>query len=240
MTKQAEIMEARYGLPHTWVHEPYSTRWAHREGLFRIILGRLGPANDILDYGCGDGWYAARFVRAGFRVSGVDKSERAIGFASRIIPEGRFTTTDGTVIPFPDSSFDAVTCIQVLEHLTEEEIAAALGEFQRVLRPGGRLIVSVPSVNRPMSKAHLRHYAAASLKAALSAFGEVTNITGHEAKGAWPLRMKKLLDNRFWSLRGVSRFFYEKYYFSKLNDIHPESANNLVAVVRKKSRITDD
>jgi len=212
-------------------------RWAHKEGLCRIVLARLERAKDVLDYGCGDGWYAARFVVAGLRTCGVDKSARAIGFASRIVPEGRFEVADGSAIPFPDSSFDAVTCIQVFEHMTEEAIAAALREIARVLRPGGKLIVSVPSTNRPMSKAHLRHYTVASLEAGLSGFGCISEIVGHEARNRWSLRARKVFDNRFWLCRLPARFFYDRFYLRRLNEVSPSSAMNLVAVLVKAPAI---
>ncbi len=230
MTKQARIMEARYGVPYNWLHEPYSSRWAHKEGLCRIVLGFLGTAKDILDYGCGDGWYAARFTAIG-SVTGIDISERAIGFAKLIVPEGKFLVDRSISILLPDRSYDIVVCLQVLEHLPEADVAAALLEFRRVLKPGGRLIVSVPSIHRPFSKAHLRHYTPETFKSTLTAVGEVEEMVGHESSSRFALWSRKLLDNRLWLARAAARVFYERMYFKFWNLVPAEKGNNLIAVV---------
>ena len=60
---------------------------------------------------------------------------------------------DITNIPVPDESFDAIMCIEVLEHLPEPMLA--LDEFQRILKPGGKLILTAPfSSNLHMAPYH--------------------------------------------------------------------------------------
>jgi ubiquinone/menaquinone biosynthesis C-methylase UbiE len=48
-------------------------------------------------------------------------------------------------MPFPDASFDVVVCAEVLEHIPAPDREPALGEMLRVLRPGGRMIVTFPA-----------------------------------------------------------------------------------------------
>lgn len=54
-----------------------------------------------------------------------------------------FLVGDATQLPFPDNSFDAVTMFDVLEHIPDD--LAAIAEAQRVLRPGGYLLISTPN-----------------------------------------------------------------------------------------------
>jgi SAM-dependent methyltransferase len=107
-----------------------------RRGL-RAGLGEFLPdlAGAVLDVGCGRKPY--RPLTRATRYVGVDldtPATRALAAAD--------VYYDGRRLPFPDASFDAVLCSQVLEHVfTPEEF---LREIRRVLRPGGVLLLAVP------------------------------------------------------------------------------------------------
>ena len=97
----------------------------------------------VLDLGCGDGRVAARLAEAGARVTGVDPSAVALERARRAHPELELqpTAPDGT-LPFPDASFEAVVCLNVLQHVADTQ--SLLSEVRRVLAPAGLLAVAVP------------------------------------------------------------------------------------------------
>lgn len=96
----------------------------------------------VLDAGCGPGLYAEELLRRGAVVSAIDASEEQLRLARARLPE----STDihravlGEPLPFPDEAFDLVICALVIHHVRDR--AAAFREFYRVLRPGGRAIVS--------------------------------------------------------------------------------------------------
>lgn len=99
----------------------------------------------VLDAGCGDGNFAASLADAGYQMRGLDMSESGIELASaRGI--GSFTRAsiyDDLTSPFAGvASFDAIVCIEVIEHLYSPRIFVRLA-FD-ALRPGGLLILTTP------------------------------------------------------------------------------------------------
>ncbi len=98
----------------------------------------------ILDFGCGCGRVTRRWVGLrGIRVYGSDRDERAIEWCRRNLPFAQFET-NGLAPPlaFDDEAFDLVYALSVLTHLPEELQLLWLRELHRVLRPGGRLLVT--------------------------------------------------------------------------------------------------
>ncbi|GLX01373.1 methyltransferase [Microtetraspora sp. NBRC 16547] len=97
----------------------------------------------ILDAGCGSGPLFAALRDRGAIVTGIDKSARMLELARRRLGDDADVQVAelGSPLPFPDDTFDDVTASLVLHYL--EDWGPALAELRRVLKPGGRLIVSV-------------------------------------------------------------------------------------------------
>jgi SAM-dependent methyltransferase len=102
------------------------------------VAGRL-----ILDAGCGSGPLFAALRDRGAIVTGFDKSAAMVELARRRLGDGAdLRVADlGSRLPFPDGRFDDVIASLVLHYL--EDWGPALAELRRVLKPGGRLLVSV-------------------------------------------------------------------------------------------------
>ena len=88
----------------------------------------------VLDVGAGDGRHARECIRRGAHVVAVD--------TEAVADAGWVLRADGRRLPFPDATFDRVIAAEVLEHVPDDRTAMA--ELARVLRPGGRLAVTVP------------------------------------------------------------------------------------------------
>lgn len=100
---------------------------------------------DILDAGCGTGGMMIALERFG-RVTGCDLSALALDFG-RQRNLSRLAQSTVTQLPFPANHFDLVTSFDVLYHRAVGDYHIALGEFYRVLKPGGRLFLRLPAYN---------------------------------------------------------------------------------------------
>ena len=134
--------------------EPFTTALERmnrfQEPEARTLIADLGlpRGSHGLDVGCGVGLYTlwlAEAVGPQGRVVGIEPSaervEAARALAGGTLPAPRleFREGDGTTLEFPDATLDWVWCGDVLHHI--QETGRGLGEFARVLRPGGRVIV---------------------------------------------------------------------------------------------------
>lgn len=111
--------------------------------LVRRWLTALSSATRVLDAGCGEGVLVEEFAGR-LDIEGLDPN-----YSSARVRTGSLTS-----LPYPDGSFDKALCLDVLEHLTFDEQPRALAELQRVLRPGGELLVSVPNLAHLQSRVH--------------------------------------------------------------------------------------
>jgi SAM-dependent methyltransferase len=104
----------------------------------------------VLDVGCGAGYLLGKAAERAPLAVGVDLDEDRLraardGFLHRERPNRglvEFAVADGQRLPFADASFDRIICTETLEHV--EAVSQTIRELARVLKPGGRLAVSVP------------------------------------------------------------------------------------------------
>ena len=142
--------------------------WWYR-GRRRIVAGELErlalPSGArLLDAGCGSGRTLDDLTRFG-RVTGLDLSPLAVRTARGRGHDVR--QADILDMPLPDGRFDAVTCLDVLEHIRDD--GRALSELLRVTRPGGAIVVTVPAYPslwsaHDVANEHFRRYRRTTLR----------------------------------------------------------------------------
>jgi SAM-dependent methyltransferase len=154
--------------------DEYHWWYRGRRRVIRAELDRLGlpPTAAILDAGCGSGRTLEELVDYG-AVKAIELDPQAAAAARARgcgeVREGRLEQ-----LPWPDASFDLVTCLDVIEHTPDDRLT--LRELRRVTRPGGALLVTVPAYQvlwsaHDEANHHFRRYSRRSLRAAATEGG---------------------------------------------------------------------
>lgn len=123
--------------------------------LYRLGLAfsalRLGPRDEVLDFGAGTCWTSALLVRMGIRTAALDVSPAALEIGRRVLeavprpsaaPGPELRTYDGRRFPFDDGRFDAILCYDSFHHVPNHD--EILDEMHRVLKPDGRVVFCEP------------------------------------------------------------------------------------------------
>jgi len=122
----------------------------------------LSPGKVLLDVACGAGGPALRIAATtGCSIVGIDVHERAVTTASSLAARRgladrvEFRSTDATgPLPFPDAEFDAITCIDAINHFSDRP--RVIAEWARLLKVGGRLLFTDPiTVTGPLTNAEV-------------------------------------------------------------------------------------
>lgn len=109
-----------------------------------IAAAEISDGDKILEVGCGTGVLARELIKlvgAMGSVTGLDLSESMLGVARKICPQVDFRQGNAMDLPFDDAAFDVVIAPFMLMFVPEP--AKAVSELQRVLKPGGRMVLSV-------------------------------------------------------------------------------------------------
>lgn len=111
------------------------------------------PVDSILDIGCGTCLYWPVLKNYSRSITGVDSSAEMLGAASGLIRKmgwdnARLIQYDGLRMDFPESSFDAIVCLDLLHHVSD--LKQMLPQISRFLKPGGRLFILEPNALNPL------------------------------------------------------------------------------------------
>jgi len=187
-----------------WADAPRDPEpWAFAERR-ALLLGEVRAGERVLDLGCGAGRFLAVLREAGAEPVGVEVAEAAAERARENVPgaDVRLLEPDGS-LPLGHGEVDLVWCSEVLEHIAD--VGHALLEVRRVLRRGGRLLLTVPFHGRLQAAAialtrfdahfdplgqHVRFFTAHSLARTLEAAGFAPEV---RARGGVPALRRMLV-----------------------------------------------
>ena len=145
------VYTERYFLETAAGHEPW-TRSGGRELDPRyagtLAFAGFAPGETLVDVGCGRGELLVAAVAAGARRAvGIEYAPAGVELARRTVgvheagERAEVLHADARALPLPDGEADLVTMLDLVEHLAPDELASALQEAHRVLRPGGKILV---------------------------------------------------------------------------------------------------
>ncbi len=172
------------------------------------VLRLLGTDHDVLDVGCGSGAMGEAARAAGNRVTGVELAESAVEAARKRLDRAlRFDVTDVTGLARElGEKYDRIVFADILEHLPDP--ASVLSAYSSLLKPGGRVLISVPNVaawtvrfglllgnfeyaeSGILDRTHLRFYTRRSGIRLLEDAGfhlQRWDLTPHMTRAVWPL-----------------------------------------------------
>ncbi|GAB35420.1 class I SAM-dependent methyltransferase [Gordonia otitidis] len=147
---------------------PAENYWFRRHEIAYRFIAESCRGLHVLEAGSGEGYGGAMLAAEGATVTCVDYDASAVEHTRRRYPQ--LTMIQGNLVdlPLPDESVDVVVNFQVIEHLWDQ--AAFIAECRRVLRPGGRLLISTPNRitfspgrDTPLNPFHTRELDAAEL-----------------------------------------------------------------------------
>lgn len=136
-----EFMHERY-VPGTW------SKITEYEHLPRYAFARTYAVGaQVLDFGCGTGYGAAQLAEVAEHVLGLDASADALVWARATHDHSHlsFEQRDDLGRGLPASSFDLITCFEMIEHVDEDTQREAVQSFARLLRPAAKLLISTPN-----------------------------------------------------------------------------------------------
>ena len=170
--------------------------------LLETHYARMGQLQ-ILDIGCGTGAMLDDLRPFG-DVIGADFSPEALQFCVTRGAPADLARADVRRLPFADSSFDVVTAMDIIEHIDDDK--AASSEIFRVLKPGGRLLVTVPAFPSLWSEHdealyHFRRYTAPRLKDLFQRVGLRVDKLSYTVTALFPM---------IWAYRQINNLLPQK------------------------------
>lgn len=182
------------------------SKWHHHK--FAFVRGRLGAYENHLDIGCGPGTFIGT-LGGGKNSVGVDVSGPQVIYAGNTYgaPGREFKQLKaGAPFPFADGSFDRVTLIELIEHIERSQTIDLLREARRLLKTGGRVIITTPN------------YASAwpAVEAVLNKVSRVSYEDQHIAQYTRPLLTRLLEDAGFKDVQ-VGSFQWTAPFWAALN-----------------------
>jgi len=189
-------------------------------------IKKISPKARVLEAGCGFGQWAFLIADRGYSVVGIDIARKAIETAQdyaakKGVKNCHFCCANLRDIPFKDGYFDYIFSFGLIEHF--EDPNKILSEFHRVLKPGGRIFISVPNcycfhgITRALSRilgkwnlGYERSYSQRELRELIKSFRfkilEDGIMPGEEFFGSWPKFIPFIGEALYNLLRKVSLF----------------------------------
>jgi len=245
--QQQKVQEEQYVFPYHYLGMAseqhrllYNVDYEH---FLRIVLTLAAPFlqtdTNVLDAGCGDGRLCYELaIHHGVKATGIDFSKAALRFARAFNPQLKFIHANLMHLTFKEK-FDVVFLLEVIEHFPPQEVDDALSEIHSVMRPGGKLILSAPSANIPITPKHYQHFMPQMLENILHGKFSVESCFGflHSRKSRWLSLCRRIglscwpWQHRIPLLRKIVTA--SDHYISKIEDCDVDVASDLILIASR-------
>jgi len=184
LSKEQAVQEEEYGFPYHYLNLLSLMQDVEYTSYLKIVKKLLQPLKNkaLLDFGCGDGRFEYEVKNQGCKAVGIDYSKKALDFARAFNPESDFKGIDIRKFS-PKQKFDCIVSIETLEHIPPKELPGIIIKLSKILKKDGKLVITVPSKNLPLSPKHYQHFNEESIKAYLEKEFSVEKIRGHYKLG---------------------------------------------------------
>lgn len=208
------LQALQYEFPYHYIPQPgckifLSRQWQFADsymaalGIVANRLRSMARTSEFhhIDIGCGDGaliYYLSHLPgleRATF--TGADIDERSIAWARMFNPGVEFHNKKLEDI---SGRFTSASMIEVIEHVPPHDLPSFLEVAANLLVPNALMLVTVPSVEKPVAKKHFQHFSFDSLRTVLEHRFEIEQLFGFERKDFLTKTIGKLRINRFFRL----------------------------------------
>jgi SAM-dependent methyltransferase len=165
--EECTVRNDRQGYDRFWADDELVDLYLEPARLanFRLVAEMCADwGGDVIDLGCGSGTMLAELLRAdrtGHKsLAGIDYASSAVQRCARLLPDATFLQRDLCSTGLPEASYDLVLSIQTMEHLPAPR--QAFEEMWRLMRPGARLVITIPNGQFDNWEGHCNFWTAAS------------------------------------------------------------------------------
>jgi SAM-dependent methyltransferase len=145
MNKSNDEIQSSYDRVAQHYAEEYFEELARKpfdRDILDVFADSLRGRGEVCEIGCGPGQIARYLKDRELDMRGLDLSGEMIACAARLNPDISFAQGDMLALDLPDNAFAGIVSFYAVIHLKREDVVRALKEMFRVLRPGGKLLVS--------------------------------------------------------------------------------------------------
>ncbi len=203
MEREAWLNKIRYqaerlydhGAPAYWVNFGMSIDESHRMFINKL-LGGLNPRSYLLDAACGGGRFDGLLLEAGHSVLGIDQSAGVLARAREHYPQESFPRLEYKRIKMQEmdfqAQFDGIICMDAMEHICPEDWPVIMDRFQKALKAGGMLYMTVDPESKEDDRKAYERAKAMGLPVVMGEIVDELDDAYEEAMGKDPLKLKSM------------------------------------------------